>query len=209
MSGTSRVHALVLVLLTLAAAYPPHVAAQAGTGVVEGRVTQADNGRPVSTARVLVVGTSLRAETNEAGEFRIAGVPARQVELRARLIGFSPLSKTVVVTPGEIARADFQLSQSALQLDQVVVTGTGQQVEARKLGNTVAVIQPPENVPISNMSTLLQGREPGLVAVSSAGLTGTGARIRIRGNASLTQSNEPIIFLDGIRVNAGDRKSVV
>src|SRR5688572_6002114 len=148
MSGTSRVHALVLVLLTLVAADPRLVAAQANTGVVEGRVIQADNGRPVATARVLVVGTTLRAETNEAGEFRIAGVPARQVELRVRLIGFSPLARTVVVAADQIVRADFQLTVSALQLDQVVVTGTGQQVEARKLGNTVAVIQPPENLPV-------------------------------------------------------------
>lgn len=203
MSATLRVHRLLLVSLALAGANAPRAMAQGTTGVIEGRVTQAENGRPVANARVVVVGTALRAETNEAGEFRIANVPARQVEVRARLIGFSPLAKSLVVAADQIARADFQLSVSALQLDQVVVTGTGQQVEARKLGNTVAVIQPPANVPINDMSTLLQGREPGLTAVSSAGLTGTGARIRIRGNASLTQSNEPIIFLDGIRINAG------
>lgn len=204
MSRTPRVHALIaLFALSVAAGAAPPALAQESTGAIEGRVTQADNGRPIAGARLLIVGTSLRGETNEAGEFRIAGVPARQVEVRARLIGFSPLSKSVVVAAGQTARAEFELGVSALQLDQVVVTGTGQQVEARKLGNTVAVIQPPENMPISDISVLLQGREPGLTAVTSAGLTGTGARIRVRGNASLTQSNEPIIFLDGIRINSG------
>ena len=53
------------------------------------------------------------------------------------------------------------------------------------------------------MSAVLQGREPGLVGLPSGGMTGEGARIRIRGNASLSQSNEPIIFVDGLRINAG------
>ena len=39
-------------------------------------------------------------------------------------------------------------------------------------------------------------------------MTGEGARIRIRGNASLSQSNEPIIFVDGVRINSsGDSAS--
>jgi TonB-linked SusC/RagA family outer membrane protein len=83
------------------------------------------------------------------------------------------------------------------------VTGSGQATEVKKLGNTVAIIKPPENVPINDVSTLLQGREPGVVMLPSGGLTGEGARIRIRGNASLTQSNEPIVFVDGVRVNSG------
>ena len=164
---------------------------------------QAENGQPVSGARIHIAGTTLRAVTSEAGEYRISGVPARQVEVTVRMIGFAPATKRVVVAAGETGKADFELTVSALQLDQVVVTGTGQQVEARKLGNTVAVITPPENIPYSDLGTMLQAKEPGLTAISSAGLTGTGARIRIRGNASLTQSNEPIVFLDGIRINSG------
>jgi TonB-dependent starch-binding outer membrane protein SusC len=195
--------AALVTLLVAGAAPPNRVAAQGTTGAVEGTVKQADNGQPVSGARVHVAGTTLRAVTTEAGEFRISGVPARQVEVTIRMIGFAPLTKRVVVEAGQTARLDFAISVSALQLDQVVVTGTGQQVEARKLGNTVAVITPPENLPFSDIATMLQAREPGLTAISSAGLTGSGTRIRIRGNASLTQSNEPIVFLDGIRINSG------
>ena len=56
---------------------------------------------------------------------------------------------------------------------------------------------------MSDVSNILQGREPGLVGLPSGGLTGEGAKIRIRGNASLSQSNEPIIFVDGVRINSG------
>ena len=181
--------------------------AQAGTGVVEGRITEASSGRPLDNVQVTVIGTNLGGATNETGAYRIAGVPARQIELRARRIGYAPATQNAVVVAGQSSTADFQLTVSILQLEQVVVTGSGQQVEVKRLGNTVAVIQPPENVPIRDMSSLLSAREPGLSAITSAGLTGEGARIRIRGNASLTQSNEPVIFVDGIRLNNGGART--
>jgi TonB-linked SusC/RagA family outer membrane protein len=176
---------------------------QAATGAIEGRITEASSGRPLAAAQVVVAGTTVGAATNDNGSYRIANAPARQVELRVRLIGFAPISKTIVVTAGQTTRADFEIKASALQLEQVVVTGSGQQVEVKKLGNTVAVIQPPANAPISDLSSMLTAREPGLSAISGSGLTGEGARIRIRGNASLTQSNEPVFFIDGVRMNSG------
>ncbi len=204
---TNRGRILVFVLAAFAGVFtasPKLLAAQgAATGAIEGRVIETENSRPVSGAQITVSGTSIRATTNDAGTFRIAGVPARQVELRVRAIGFAPATQTVIVAAAQTVRADFKVVVSALQLDQVVVTGSGQQVEVKRLGNTVAVIQPPQSTPMNDISSILQAREPGLTAISSAGLTGSGARIRIRGNASLTQSNEPVIFLDGIRINSG------
>src|SRR5690606_12120798 len=57
------------------------------------------------------------------------------------------------------------------------------------------------NVPIADFSQMLQGREAGVVALPSSGYTGEGARIRIRGSSSLSQLNEPIVYVDGIRVD--------
>ncbi len=172
----------------------------AGTATIQGRVTDV-SGRPLESAQIVVVGTTLGAATNATGEYRITGVPARALELRTRLIGHAPVTRSVTTVAGETARVDFELRSSALQLDQVVVTGTGGAVETKKLGNTIAIISPPENAPINNVSEALQGREPGLVGLPSSGMTGEGARIRIRGNASISQSNEPIILVDGIRIN--------
>lgn len=193
--------------LWILAVSPARLDAQAGTGVIEGRITETTSGRPLDNVQVTIVGTNLGGATNETGAYRITGAPARQVELRARRIGYGPASQSVVVVAGQSTTADFRLQVSILQLEQVVVTGSGQQVEVKRLGNTVAVIQPPENVPIRDMSSLLAAREPGLSAITSAGLTGEGARIRIRGNASLSQSNEPVIFVDGIRINNGGART--
>ncbi len=98
---------------------------------------------------------------------------------------------------------NFALSPSAVQLEAIVTTGTAGATEVKRLGNTVATIDPPKYAPIKTASELLQGREPGVVGISSSGLAGEGMKIRIRGNASLTQSNEPIVFVDGIRINSG------
>ena len=48
---------------------------------------------------------------------------------------------------------------------------------------------------------MIAGREPGVSALPSGGITGEGARIRIRGASSLSQSNEPIVYVDGVRVD--------
>jgi TonB-linked SusC/RagA family outer membrane protein len=202
---SSPTAALRALALAAAALTPAALAAQAAqaTGVIEGRVTDVAGGRALENAQVNVVGTTLGAITNPAGAFRITGVPARGVEVRVRLVGFQPATRPAAVVAGQTARVTVELRQSALQLEQVVVTGSGGAVEVKKLGNTIAVVRPPENAPIMTASEVLQGREPGVVGLPSGGMTGEGSRIRIRGNASLSQSNEPIIFVDGIRINAG------
>ncbi|MEO6446833.1 MAG: TonB-dependent receptor, partial [Gemmatimonadaceae bacterium] len=192
----------LLVAAAIAATAPLALRAQGVTGTIEGTVTEQGSGRPLSNAQVFVAGTTVGGQTNGQGVYRITGAPARQVEVRVRLIGFSPTSKSVVVTAGTPAKLDFELSVSALQLEQVVVTGSGAAVEVKKLGNSVATISPPEFAPITSPSQLLTAREPGVVGLPSSGLTGEGTRIRIRGNASLAMSNEPIIFVDGIRINS-------
>jgi TonB-dependent starch-binding outer membrane protein SusC len=179
------------------------LAAQTGTGVIEGRVVETGSQRPLAGAQVHIAGTTLGSVTGSAGTYRITGIPARQVDLRVRLIGFAPGSRTLVVSEGQTATADFSLQVSALQLEQVVVTGSGQATEVKRLGNTVSVVQAPKDFPIGDVSSLLANREPGLSSITSAGLTGSGSRIRIRGNASITQSNEPVVFVDGVRIESG------
>jgi TonB-linked SusC/RagA family outer membrane protein len=164
-------------------------------------VTETGSGRPLAGAQVFVAGTTIGSVTNDRGEYRITGAPARQVELRVRLIGYSPINKSVVVTAGQTVTLDIQVGVSALQLEQVVITGTGSQVEVKKLGNTISTIQAPAFAPISTPSQLLQARDAGVSILPSSGIAGEGSRIRIRGNASLSMSNEPIVFVDGVRIN--------
>ncbi len=181
--------------------------AQNATAIIEGKVTDGATQRALEAVQVFISDTRLGGITNAQGTFRITGVPvtgaSRAIVLRVRALGYTPASKPLTLTGGQTARADFALQTSAIQLNQVVVTGSGQKTETKRLGNTVAVIAPPANAPINDISNLLTAREPGLVGVIGGGLSGQGAQIRIRGNSSLSQSNEPIIFIDGVRMNNG------
>ncbi|WP_373060322.1 SusC/RagA family TonB-linked outer membrane protein [Gemmatimonas sp.] len=209
MSGLFRTRGRRLITwLALAVAAPFTLAtAQGATAIVEGRVTDAATSRPLENVQVTIDGTTLGAATNAQGNYRITAIPVpggtADVVVRVRAIGYSREIRTVSVSAGQTTRRDFNVTVSAVQLNQVVVTGSGQKTEVKRLGNTVAIIIPPANAPINDISNLLTGREPGLTGLVSGGLSGEGAKIRIRGNASLSQSNEPIIFLDGVRINSG------
>lgn len=196
--------ALVALLLLLLMA-PPSARAQGATGTIDGTVLDAGSGRPLPGAQVSVTGTRLGAQTNSRAEFRIAGVFSGPISVTARLIGYAPVTKRVTVISGQSVRVDFLLAQSAVTLGDVVVTGTGGATEEKKLGNTVAKISMDElkTAPVTKADEVLQGRIPGVSVLPSGGVTGQGARIRIRGSASLSQSNNPILYIDGVRADNG------
>ncbi|MGQ0647767.1 MAG: carboxypeptidase-like regulatory domain-containing protein, partial [Gemmatimonadaceae bacterium] len=102
------------------AAFAPGALFAQATGTVEGSVTEQGSGRPLGNAQVFVAGTTLGALTNRDGFYRIAGAPARQVEVRVRLIGYGPGNKSAIVTAGQTSTVDFTMAVSALQLEQVV-----------------------------------------------------------------------------------------
>src|ERR1043166_9416238 len=175
--------------------------ALAAQGIVSGRVTDQANGNPLVGARVIVVGTSLTASTNADGRYRIPGVPAGPVTLRASLIGYASSTHPVTVTNQETVTADFGLTLPPYSLDEIVVTATGDQAK-REVGNAVSTLDAAPlvaNSAITNMNDLLVAKAPG-VQVLPGSTTGTGGRVRIRGNSSLSLSNNPIYIIDGVRM---------
>ncbi|GMV07585.1 MAG: SusC/RagA family TonB-linked outer membrane protein [Gemmatimonadota bacterium] len=202
-SGVARGGLALALALTLGAA---PAAAQA-TGTLVGTVRDAASQRPLEAAQVYIGGTGIGALTNAAGRFLLLNVPAGEVTLVAELVGYRSGSQTVTVAAGESVVANFGLEQTAIALDQIVVTGAGVATARKKLGNSIATLDAAQvnNAAIADFSQMIAGREPGVVALPSSGATGEGATIKIRGSASLSQSNEPIIYIDGIRV---DRQAV-
>ena len=180
-------------------------AAAAQTGTVTGQVTDAASGRPLESAQVYIEGTALGTLTNSTGRYLFVNAPVGEHTVIAELVGYRSASETVTVTAGGTSTVDFGLSVTAIQLDQIVVTGTGVATEKKKLGNSIATVDVSslENAPITSFSDVLQGREAGVVGLPGGGDTGSSGRIRIRGSASLSQSNEPIIYLDGVRIDRG------
>ena len=174
-------------------------------GVVTGQITDASSGAPLVGVQVVVEGTTIGGLSADNGRFRVQGVPAGTREIRAILIGYGPVTQTVDVTEGQTSVLDFQLSQSAIALDEVVVTAVGNQ-RKRELGNavgTIAASEVLETAPVNSVTDLLAGRTAGVQVAASSGQAGMGSRIRIRGSSSISLSNQPLLYVDGIRVESG------
>lgn len=175
-------------------------AQQAGT--IEGRVLAEDSGRPLAGAQVFIPGSGLGALTGNDGRYTLRNVPTGETRVRARLIGHRTATRTVSVDQGETITLIFRLAPSALQMESLVVTATGTQRRV-ELGNAIETVQleEAEAPAVRTFSDMLTGRASGVTVQTSGGTVGTGARIRIRGSNSISLSNEPIIYLDGVRIN--------
>ncbi len=84
--------------------------AQSATGTIEGRVTNPATGSIVERARLTVEGTTHETFTDADGYYRLSGVPAGPVRVRAFFSGFPSATLAVTVTAGQIVQRDFQLS---------------------------------------------------------------------------------------------------
>ena len=193
----------ILWLVVFGMLIPGLLLAQDGT--IAGKVIDEATGDPLPGANVLVQGLDVGTATNVDGEFTITGVHVGQRSVIARFIGYKSKILVVDVAVGEVAELNFGLRETVLTLDEVVVTGAGVATEKIRLGNTVASFNTKEleTAPISNFSEMLSARVAGVNVLPSGGLAGQGARIRIRGASSLSQSLEPVVYVDGIRINNG------
>ncbi|HET7275893.1 MAG TPA: SusC/RagA family TonB-linked outer membrane protein [Longimicrobiaceae bacterium] len=177
--------------------------AAAQQGIITGRVVDATTQAPLSDVQVVLEGTGRGTLTDPDGRYRLADVAAGSYEIRATRIGYNGGTQQVSVGAGATITANFALETSAVSLDAIVVTSTGAQ-QKREVANAISNINADEIVdeaPVSNISELLTGRAAGVNILQSSGTVGTSTRIRIRGATSLSLSNQPIIIVDGARVN--------
>ena len=169
-------------------------------GVVAGVVLGA-GAQPLAAVQIRVDGTSRAATTDASGRFRIEGLSGEEVTLEARRIGYRMERRAVRVGDTDVR---ISLAEQAVMLDDVVVTGTTGEQTRRELGNAVTTIdaaRAKEIAPINSVQNLLNGRAPGVFVNSATGNVGAGARVRIRGASSVSLSNEPLLYIDGVRIN--------
>jgi TonB-dependent starch-binding outer membrane protein SusC len=207
MSGHRRfiyfVLRLSLLPLLAAGALSPARAAAQQEGRVTGRVTESGTQAPLAAVQVFLAGTQRGGVTGADGRYIITNVPAGSHEVTAERIGYRTTSHSVVVSAGVDAVVDFVLEEEPLRLDEVVVTGTPGAARRREVGNSIAQINLSSIAGTTNsVESLLQGRTPGVVVNFGGASMGQGAAIRLRGNVSLSQSNQPLIYVDGVRQTA-------
>ncbi len=178
----------------------------AQTGAVAGKVTDRATGQPIADAQVVVAGTALVTQTNKEGDYRLSNIPPGRVSVGVFRIGYKAMGDTVRVVASQVASKSFEMSASLVTLSEVVVTGTAGNQERRAQSAQVASVnaaQLVKDAPVSTVSELLQSRVPGVAVSTNSGTAGAAKIIRIRGASSINLSNQPLLFIDGVRINEG------
>ncbi len=188
-----------LLMMALLPFLPGEVAAQDGR--VAGVVVDSRTQQPLVGVQVAIPELQSGALTDVRGRFRLEGLAGETVTLQVVMLGYRTV--TQVARVGDLG-VQIHMTEVALDLDGIVVTGTAGGTRSRAIGNAVGrvgVEEIVETAPIQNVQGLLSGRVAGVVVLPSSGMVGTGGVTRIRGVSSLSLSNEPLIYIDGVRVN--------
>ncbi len=173
------------------------------TGRITGTVTGEGN-QPVPNAFVAVVGISRSAVADSLGRYLILEVPVGLRTVRARLVGYSPLSLRVNVVAGQAATLNFTLGSAAVQLEGMTVVAYGEQERRDIVGSVSSVpIDRITEVPSIDAVQAIQGKVAGVDIVGSNYRPGAPMNIRIRGVRSMVATNEPLFVVDGIPIAGG------
>ncbi len=179
----------------------------AQTGTVSGRIVDRASSQPIADARVFVTGTALEVSSNSQGDYRLVNIRPGRAQIVVLRLGYRAAQDTVTIVAGQTLTKNYELSQSLTTLADVVVTGTAGNQERRAQSAQVASVATTDLVreipTIKSVSEVLQSRVPGIAVSAGSGTAGTSRQIRIRGAASINLSNEPLIFVDGVRFQSG------
>lgn len=173
---------------------------------ITGTVIDGETGEPLAGVNIIIVGENIGAATNSDGEFTISSVPEGSYTVEVRFLGFRTLEQQITITEGETLVLNFEMFPAAVGLDELVVTGTAGDTRRRAVGNAISRVDAShlmENTSRNTISEMLQSQTPGLTLLPGSGTAGTASNIRLRGAGSLTARTQPIVYIDGIRMNTG------
>lgn len=162
---------------------------------VSGKVTD-DSGEGLPGVNVVIKGTTTGVTTDLDGNYRIS------VEDGATLIFSYVGFNTQEVAVGSRTTIDLSMS-GATELQEVVVTAFGVEREKKALGYSVQSVDSKAitDAAAQNPIDALSGKAAGVQVIRSSGTAGGGSRVTIRGVTSMIGDNQPLIVIDGVRVN--------
>ena len=192
--------------LVWAAMNPAGVAGQA-TGNIRGTVVQSPSGTPIASVQVALVGTQRGTITDRNGVYTLTAVPVGEYEIRAISIGYTTQTQTINVTANQVTTIDFQMTESILDIEELVVTGVAGETAIGRLPFTVErLTEASMPIPATDAGAMLQGKIAGAIVTSGSGLPGSTPSILLRGPTSIQasgRSQEPLYIVDGVILASG------
>ena len=158
-----------------------------------------NNQLPIPYAAVYEEGTQNYTTTDENGYFELV-IPSKRFTLQISSIGFKTL--TVQVEDGQLPMI-LEMTTSQEQLDEVVVTALGIEKDKRALVSAVSTVSSDKlvTVPQTNLVNSLAGQVAGIQITNGSSGVGSSSRIIIRGENSLSGSNQPLFVVDGVPIS--------
>ncbi|MDO6490550.1 MULTISPECIES: SusC/RagA family TonB-linked outer membrane protein [unclassified Cellulophaga] len=181
-------------ILTLLLAFIVHLTfAQQKT--VSGTVTDQE-GVPLPGVNILVEGTTTGTQTDFDGKYSISASNGQI--LLFTYLGQKPVSKTVT----EVSTINVQMQEDSEALEEVVVTALGIKRSKKSLGYATQKVSAEEisTIKESNVLNQLSGKVAGLSVQRTNNLGGS-TNVVIRGQTSLTGSNQALFVIDGVPVS--------
>ena len=183
--------------LTASAATSPYMsgdskAMQQTENVLKGIVTD-QAGEPLIGVSISVKGTSSGTVTDINGKYSLHVSPGSTLVFT--YIGYTP--REVRVTGGK--DINVTLSQSASNLDEVVVIGYGV-MKKRDLTGAISQIgaEKLKDRPYGNALQSMAGQVSGVNITQSQGAPGMAPTIKVRGMSSINSGTAPLYVIDGI-----------
>ncbi|GAB3718054.1 TonB-dependent receptor [Spirosoma flavus] len=158
-----------------------------------------DNRAPLPGVNVLLKGTNRGTTTDAEGRYRLTIPESQAITLVFSLVGFA--SQEVIL--GAQTSVDVKLLPDTKILNEVVVVGYNT-VKRTDVTSAVVSVNADEirSRPVANALQAIQGKAAG-VDITSNERPGEIGSIRIRGNRSLTATNNPLYVVDGIPLSSG------
>lgn len=173
---------------------PSHTLAQ-DSKTVTGKVIDSQEG-PLPGVNVVIKGTMQGTITDVDGNYKIQA--AAEDILQFSFIGF----QTAEIPVGNQTTINVTLEEQASDLDEVVVVGYGVQQKSLVTGAISSVdAEELASAPAIRVEQAMQGRTAGVTVLPTSGSPGSGAKVRIRGTNSNSNS-DPLYIVDGMKVGS-------
>ncbi len=174
------------------------------TGVIKGKITEAKTKEAIVGATVIIKGTSRGTSTDFNGNYTIDNVNSGKYTLAASSIGYKFKEQTINVTENQTVVLNFQLEQTDINMNEIVVTtGTVLPTAVKKLPNTISIItaREIERINPTDVADLVRLTVPGAI-YSDEGVGTTYGSFSVRGVSSVAGSASTLkVYIDGVEAS--------
>ena len=167
-----------------------------------GTVTD-ENGAGMPGVTIAKKGTSAGANSDVNGKYSIDVNPGDVLVFS--FVGYK--SQEVKIANQSVL--NIQLAVDAKSLEEIVVTGYGNQKKKDFLGSSASIKSATiQEMPVVSVESAMQGRMTGVQVQQSSGQPGAGISIRVRGVTSIAGGNEPLFVIDGVPQYNNDNRAM-